>query len=317
MGVRLMVEVLDRCPEDASLGERLLLVALAEKASDETRRVIWTRGENPRAVLRRRLGVSESGLTKVFARLADRGLDPRVAITTDRRGRPVYAYEGAAVEYQIPLLSACLVGEALVDNSPESLPDGATTHGGEGGRRGTLDVTTGEALEPESLPDGVGHIPPSLNGPSIDARERNGLLLTPPEHRVAVLELLGRHGTALAEEDAVDCVAWVATVITPTNLAGYLSRFSAEDIRTRASQHRDETAPVQDSRKCPHGTINGQQILGRGTNASRRCDRCEQSLPAEPGALAPPRSRRRSNDIDWEAAAARAAARDAAAERAS
>jgi hypothetical protein len=291
MGVRLMVEVLDRCPADASLAERLLLVALAEKASDETRRVIWSRGESPREVLRRRLGVSDSGLTKAFARLAHRGLDPRVAITKDKRGRPVYAYEGTAVEYVIPALSACPTGEALVDNSPESLPDGATTQGAEGGRPGTLNVTTGEALEPESLPDGAGHIPPSLNSPSIDARERNELLPTPTEHRVAVLELLGRHGTALAEEDAVDCVAWVAKVITPTNLAGYLSRFSAEDIRTRASQHRDETAPVQDSRKCPHGTINGQQILGRGTNASRRCDRCEQSRPAEFEAIAPPTSR--------------------------
>lgn len=289
MGVKLMVEVLEHCPAEASLGERLLLVALAEKASDETRRVLWAREDSPREVLCRRLGVSASGLTKIFRRLSTRGLDPRVELSVDKRGRPVYAYEGSAAEYVIPTLRACPTGQALVDNEAESLPAGPPSSGLVGAPSSSLDRTTGQPLQPESLPDGAGHIPPSLEDPSIEAHSLPvgagsagaALVTVPAEHRAIVLELITRHGREITEDDAVACVAWVvAHRRKVTNLGGYLSRFTADDIRTRAAEHRGEPPPP-DPRLCDHGVINGRQVLGIGTNASRRCDRCEQVSPAD------------------------------------
>lgn len=322
MGVRLIVEVLD-CAEVLTPTERLLLVALAEKASDDTRRVLWARGDDPRAILRHRTGLSDSGLTKTFRRLAARDLDPRVPLAIDKHGRPVFAYEGAVAEYVVPTLRACPTRQALV---VESLPSEAPSGGREPALQGPSACPTGQAPECESLPSRAGLVPPSLDDPSIDARESlpaeapSALQLVPVEHQRAVTELIARHGSRITEQDAVDCVAWVAANITPTNLAGYLARFSEVDVRGRAEQHRADGSTKTDSTSnCPHGVYNGLGVLGVGPDASRRCGRCEQSTPAgsvSVGLLPQPRTAgaRSRNDIDWEAAAARAAARDAASE---
>lgn len=283
MGVRLMVEVLD-CAEELTPAERLLLVALAEKADDATRRVLWGRGDDPRAVLRRRTGQSSSGLTKTFRRLAERDLDPRVPLATDRHGRPVFAYEGAAAEYVVPTLRACPTGQALL---VERLPWEAVSRTGEGALQGPSGYPLGHPPEPERVPSRAPHVPPSLEEPSIDARESvpaeapSPLALVPDDQRPAVLELITRLGQSITEADAIDCAAWVATHRTPDNLRRYLSPFTAEDVRTRAAERRDQAKLTSDPRKCDHGVIHGHQVLGSGANASRRCDRCEQLDPAE------------------------------------
>lgn len=246
MGVRLMVEILDHCPEDATTGERLLLVALAEKADDGTRRVLWARGENPRDVLRRRTGVTDSGLAKILRRLTDRGLDPRVPVAIDRNGRPVYAFEGTAVEYVVPDLRACPLGNPLVDNSPESLPYGAPSDIEEVALEGTLSRTTGQALEPESLPSRAGHVPLSLDSPSAHASD------LPPDQQRAVLELMSR---GIAEVPAIGCVAAVVARKRPDDVARYVSRFTAEDVdRWAVGQSRPRAAAPQRLR-CDEGVL--------------------------------------------------------------
>lgn len=288
MGIRLVVAALD-CPEDLTPAERLLLVALAEKADDTTRRVLWARGEDPRATLRRRTGQSESGLRKCFGRLAARGLDPRVPLGTDRRGRQVFSYEGTAVEFCLPLLpSGDPTGSALVDNPTERRDERVTTtapvvtlssHGGD---------PLGSPPERERWDQGVTHVPLSLEDPS-DARESlpagvaSQLPLVPLEQRGAVLELVARLGNQITEADAIGCVAWVANQRGIGNIAGYVSRFPAADVRAKAELHRARATqtPALDASKCDHRVVNGREIIGAGANASRRCGGCEQDDPAE------------------------------------
>lgn len=284
MGVKLMVEVLDHAPDDATPAERLLLVALAEKADDQTRRVIWARGENPRDVLQRRLGTSDSGLRKVMARLAARGCDPRVPLAIDRHGRPVYAHEGAAAEYVVPVLRADLLGNPLDE---ESRPSGVGSGHEEASLWSQSGDPLGSALESERRPSGAGHVP-LVPDESLNARE--DVESVPAEHRVAVIELIAAHGHEISEAEAADCAAWVAmhrkprrgTTWAANDLAAYVRKFPVEDVRRRAAEHRDVESHHSDIKsRCPHGVHNGTEILGLGANASRRCDRCEQADPAE------------------------------------
>lgn len=246
MGVRLMVEVLDHMPESASLAERLLLIALAEKASDATRRVIWSTGDDPRVVLRRRLGVSESGLTKVFRRLRANDIDPRIAFGTDKHGRPVFAHEGRAAEYEIPILRACPDVQAL---DGESLHGQAPSEGREPAPTSACGHPTGHPPEPESLPREAPLVPPSLEVPS--PRARGGGLI-PPTHRAAVESLVAAHGKAITEADAVDCVAQVAPRVKG-DLASYVSGFPTSDVISNAERWRRKqpVAPrVPAGRRC-------------------------------------------------------------------
>ncbi|SPL94100.1 unnamed protein product [[Actinomadura] parvosata subsp. kistnae] len=100
MGIRLVVEVLDNAPEDLTPAERLLLVALAEDARDETR-VCFPEKDK----LARRTGLQEDGLRRTFQRLAKRGLEVRVPIGYGKDGRAVFARTGVRSTYRLPPLA--------------------------------------------------------------------------------------------------------------------------------------------------------------------------------------------------------------------
>ncbi|GIH23021.1 hypothetical protein Aph01nite_13310 [Acrocarpospora phusangensis] len=99
MGIRLVAEVLDNAPTDLTPAERLLLVALAEDARDETR-VCWPGMDK----LVRRTGLQPDSIRRVFQRLAKRGLEVRVPIGMDKQGRPQFAREHVQTNYRLPVL---------------------------------------------------------------------------------------------------------------------------------------------------------------------------------------------------------------------
>lgn len=99
MGVRLLVEVLDRAPADLTPAERLVLAVLAEDARDDTR-TCWPGMEK----LTRRTGLKPDSLRRVFQRLAKRGIEVRVPIKFTDKGAPVFAREGVQTNYRIPAL---------------------------------------------------------------------------------------------------------------------------------------------------------------------------------------------------------------------
>ncbi|MFI6909693.1 hypothetical protein ACIBKY_51120 [Nonomuraea sp. NPDC050394] len=94
--------------------ERLVLMLIAERSHKVTRRMLWHRGDRRddgskitlTETLQARAGLGERGLSDVLQRLARRGLEVRVAVGEDRRGRPVFARRGHAVDYRVPELPA-------------------------------------------------------------------------------------------------------------------------------------------------------------------------------------------------------------------
>lgn len=98
MSIKLMVEVIDHGPAELTAQERWLLVCLAERANDETREA-WPGHKD---LLRRMRVCDWDGVAKVLRSLAAKGYEVRVPITTDRRGRPVYAASGHRSVYRIP-----------------------------------------------------------------------------------------------------------------------------------------------------------------------------------------------------------------------
>lgn len=97
MGIRLVVEVLDHAPAWLTTQERLLLVVLAETASDQSR-TCWPGME----ILTRRMGLSPRRVREVLADLAARGYELRVPSGVDKHGMPVFATKGHRSTYRVP-----------------------------------------------------------------------------------------------------------------------------------------------------------------------------------------------------------------------
>lgn len=99
MGVRLVTEILDHAPSDWTQSERLIVVAIAEQANDETRR-----GYPGAELIAHRAGIDPASLSRTLRRLAMKGVELRVATGVDRTGRTVYAHRSHPTVYEIPRL---------------------------------------------------------------------------------------------------------------------------------------------------------------------------------------------------------------------
>lgn len=97
VGIRLIVEVLDRAPAELAPQERLLLVVLAEAAADETREC-WPGMET----LTHRVGLWARRVREVLADLGQRGYKVRVPSGVDKHGMPVFASKGHRTVYRVP-----------------------------------------------------------------------------------------------------------------------------------------------------------------------------------------------------------------------
>jgi hypothetical protein len=102
VSIRLIVEVLDHAPAELSPTERMVLVAIAEKANDGTREA---HGAGVRdEVIAERCGLAVESLTNVFRRLARHGVEVRVPLAFTAHGRPLFACNGRQKTYRIPPL---------------------------------------------------------------------------------------------------------------------------------------------------------------------------------------------------------------------
>ncbi|RJL21086.1 MarR family transcriptional regulator [Bailinhaonella thermotolerans] len=110
MSARLVGDVAIWLDTPAALGltpaERLVLMIIAERANEQSRRMWRYRSDESTLhdLLARRVGVSSGQLTRILGRLSRRGLEVRVPLKYDRRGRPVYGRRGHACDFQLPEL---------------------------------------------------------------------------------------------------------------------------------------------------------------------------------------------------------------------
>jgi len=112
--------------DDLTLAERTVLMVIAERSHERTREMWRHRGDDCTLFERimRACGLDKAGLTKALRRLAGRGLDVRVPLGTDARGRPVYAHRGRAMRFRLPELpaSVSLPSPERVDQEPSFSP---------------------------------------------------------------------------------------------------------------------------------------------------------------------------------------------------
>lgn len=166
MSIDLIVEVLDHAPDTLTSGERLVLVVIAEWANDRTRIARQTRNWTLDTICRR-AGIKRTGLKSVLQGLAKKGLDVRVPARW-KDGKPVYAYEGAALTFKVPAfpqrggcgISTELRGEAVA--SPLA-PSGEAT----ASERGGCGISEGRSQPLHSAPEGRPQPPPSPQKPPL------------------------------------------------------------------------------------------------------------------------------------------------------
>ncbi|WP_421743319.1 helix-turn-helix domain-containing protein [Cellulomonas sp.] len=219
MSWRLVEEVLDHAP-DLPPSARLLLVALAANANDDTR-TCWP----GMATLVRRTGLSERGVRHSLALLAAQGIDPRVPLAEDRSGRPVFAHHGTRTTYRLPFLDPARrtsVAAFEPDEGGPTLPPSDDEGGRITSRRRTDHVAKADAP-----------VPPS------------GRNQAEPEG--AALHRLDRCSRHQHDDEPPPCGACRDARLTVEAAAA-----------ARADRERDQRA-TRSAARCPvHGTTHGQ-----------------------------------------------------------
>lgn len=219
-----MCEVLDT-PLDLTASQRLMLLALAERARDDTREVLPGRGESVRAMLLRRTGLTESGLSNTMRGVARLVGDVRVPIATGDDGRAVYAWRGQqTTRFRLPILPLL-----ESDEEDKERPHENEAFGGKGSRewsQGPTTVGPSERKSPQES-EALSLSPSEIPQPraTID-----------PRHSEAAASLLVRFGTALDEDTALRAVAAIDAKKSPGNLVSYITPFGLPDILRYAGQ---------------------------------------------------------------------------------
>jgi hypothetical protein len=182
MSGRLVGEVAEWLCTPAAAGltaaERVVLLVIAERANEKTREMWRHRADTVTLAERLRLatGMGEASLSKVFKKLADRGLEVRVPLGVTENGRTVFSCRGRATRFHLPLLPAsvelpeCFASRQTntpVDNQPQD----ASEEPGEPSDCFAQEQSNepnglpgGKATAPNGLPTGNPY--PSTTGPS-------------------------------------------------------------------------------------------------------------------------------------------------------
>jgi hypothetical protein len=109
MGYHLYREIRDGAPPEWRQTERLVALVIADDAGDKTRRSWlpiegrWYRGRWQDGICER-TGLTPRGVRAALHRLAKRGYELRVPISTGKDGRPVYAARGRSTDFYVPPL---------------------------------------------------------------------------------------------------------------------------------------------------------------------------------------------------------------------
>lgn len=97
-----VVSYLGQDDNELTPAERLVLMLVADRAHQQAREA-WS-GGTAEWDLRKLSGLTARGLRDVLQRLAERGLELRVARGEDAKGRPLYAHRGVQTTYRLPAL---------------------------------------------------------------------------------------------------------------------------------------------------------------------------------------------------------------------
>lgn len=152
MGYELYRHVLQNAPTELDAAARLVLAVIADDANERTRKSYLGMD-----LLSHRTGLLPDSVGKALRRLAKAGIEIRIPIGTDGKGRPVFAAKGNRTTYLIPVFPerAFMTPKAgrEADLSKAQSPDGEQTKddskpGRESAKPGSSSVKPGREAGP-------------------------------------------------------------------------------------------------------------------------------------------------------------------------
>ncbi len=287
MGYKLSNEVLDNAPDDLTPAERLVLSVLAGYVQNEATRECYPGLKN----LVKRTGLKPDSLRRVFQRLDARGLDPRVPIGIDKKGRKVFAHENVQTKYRIPRFKSR-------DEHPATEEGPESRHSARGGttgpqRRDESASEGGPASRPKGFEGSEEDLSPEASEPDAPAsgaaaeRETEAA----PEKTTTAQRTVRASGVvAVADEDAF--IAWVRAKYPPAG-ATFWERVAENDdvpslaVAWRADQpmrHSAPTAPLAATCwTCTRPALKPVVAFGRTycPSCCEPCSGCRAATPAD------------------------------------
>jgi hypothetical protein len=259
---------------DLTPTERYILAVIAEQANAKTRQAYQVTGDGKsRWVLHERVGLSETGLRTALQRLAGRGLEVRMPLGTDGRGRPFYAVHGRQTTYQLPVFP-----NSKGDAQPSPNADVSPSTG---------DVSpsaNGDAQASE------GDVSPSIADAQPSPFPSNPLSNYQQQHaRANEPQRLITDATDAKPAEAQAVIARIQNEIQPRSLPRFVAHLARDgDLQrwvddVRAAATKAELKAINDARRragpCQHGENGGDQL--HPVSGEPWCARCRQRHRAE------------------------------------
>lgn len=282
MSARLVAEVLHHAPADLTPLERLLLVVIAEAAQDHDRRGDSGREWKAREcapgleALAQRCGVQPDSARRAIQRLAGRGLEVRVPLgPKSKTGQPVYAFQGHATTFRLPVLPCPAGGTTGV--APSCCKAGRQSHQEPGSQSHLADERRDAGPREVGLSSAEGGttVPPKQKEPE-----------EPPPHPPYGREpselaawLVDTDGVTIDEARAIIAAA-EADPATHTSARSRLKSSPEYRARLLHEVRKAHSSRSAAARQCRHGVVDGYRVTGSGEHASRICVDCETSAPA-------------------------------------
>lgn len=238
---------------DVTMGERLALMLIAERANANTREA-WQSTREKRWVLGELVGVGENGLKSILQRLAKRGLEVRVAIGKDKNGKIMYAVKGHQTTYRLPTFPG-------VTTPPKEPYGGVTTPNG-----GVYTPNGGVTTPPFSLLSR--HASKSMH-----AREPWQIVIEntdakPEEAKAVAIRII-------SERNPRNPGGFIVTLARSGELSRYLTEHRA--AQAKADRQEADAADRQARRglpRCDHGEVGGE--LPHSVTGEIRCSKCRK-----------------------------------------
>jgi hypothetical protein len=233
--------------DQLNASERLALMLVAERASAETRKA-W---ESDNWNLGRALGVNRT--RQVLEKLASRDLDIRVQVGMDGKGKPVFAFRGKSITYQLPCLIAAS-SSATVDNSSQNnstnmwddFEQSGPVDNYEEGASTDAPFDSDEHQSVSAFEKGASVGP---KGASTDAPHTNNQIKKPPRSLTTVTspceerEESQKRGDIISNKSKADNQDVVQTILNMPGIHNQMSRFGEARLRVavEACQQRGIT----------------------------------------------------------------------------
>lgn len=289
MGIKRIVDVLNRAPEDLTPAERLVLVVIAENINDgDPKRQTWP--DFSAAVLAKRAGLTAETLRKALQRLAKRGMEVRVPIATGKDGRALYAVPGHQCRYRLPLLEGGNTFPPCGTEGGNSFPEGGNEvppKAGTGSRQAGTDShpsphpsvsPQAPLLSPPPIPEQRSAEPAPAPAPA-PAGERE----TDASPKLSTAQKLVRAAAVVSEDEEPAFIAWATRTHNPRGGGWWRTVRDNGDLPGLVADWRTEQQPAAAGpagRQIPPwcGQCDGEPIAERWQEGDdgrvRQCPRC-------------------------------------------